>query len=352
MRYRVECSGMRLLLGWCAALLMSAGSPVWAQWSLLTSNTQASLRGIVSLDGGKVAWASGTRGTVVRTTDGGQSWRTCAVPEGAQSLDFRGVQALDQNVAVVMSSGPGQQSRVYKTTDGCATWKLVFTNPDAPDGFFDALRVSDSSSMELIGDPVRGVFPRFRGTQFGDRWEREPTAAVPAETGESLFAASNSVLVPIGDGWLFVTGGPVSRSHLSGGATTMAEIPLPHGESAGAFAVATGRSANVLVAVGGDYKKPDQATGTCAVSRDGGRHWTAADTPPHGYRSAVAYDPSANRWIAVGPNGTDVSTDDGRHWSAWRPGSGEAADADQQWNAISLPYVVGPKGRIGKLAHR
>ena len=53
----------------------------------------------------------------------------------------------------------------------------------------------------------------------------------------------------------------------------------------------------------------------------------------------------------VGPNGTDISTDDGRNWRALRPDPalGEAADADEHWNALSLPFVVGPHGRIGKL---
>jgi hypothetical protein len=78
----------------------------------------------------------------------------------------------------------------------------------------------------------------------------------------------------------------------------------------------------------------------------------AAETMPHGYRSAVAWDAGANEWITVGPNGTDISTDDGKNWRALQPdvGRGEAADADRNWNALSLPFVVGPKGRIGKRA--
>jgi hypothetical protein len=63
----------------------------------------------------------------------------------------------------------------------------------------------------------------------------------------------------------------------------------------------------------------------------------------------VAYDTNADAWITVGPNGTDISTDDGRNWRALRPGPGEAPDADRNWNALSLPFVVGPKGRIGML---
>ena len=77
--------------------------------------------------------------------------------------------------------------------------------------------------------------------------------------------------------------------------------------------------------------------------------WQDAQTPPHGYRSAVAYDPAAKTWITVGPNGTDISTDDGRNWRALKPSATDTPGADRDWNALSLPFVVGPHGRIGKL---
>jgi hypothetical protein len=104
------------------------------------------------------------------------------------------------------------------------------------------------------------------------------------------------------------------------------------------------------VAVGGDYRKPDDSTRTAAYSNEKDS-WTAAQTPPHGYRSSVAYDEKLKTWITVGPNGTDISTDDGKNWRAVHPSAAlhEPPDADRNWNAISLPYVVGPKGRIGKL---
>ena len=55
--------------------------------------------------------------------DGGYLWQGCAIPPGAEKLDFRGIQAFDENTAIVMSSGKGDLSRLYKTTDGCRTWK-------------------------------------------------------------------------------------------------------------------------------------------------------------------------------------------------------------------------------------
>ncbi len=118
-------------------LTFLAASSSHAQWTLQTSNTTADLRGIHSIGGG-VAWASGTNGTVLRTEDGGYVWQSCTVPPGAEKLDFRGIQAFDANTAIVMSSGKGDLSRLYKTTDGCHSWKLLFTNPDK-DGFWDAI---------------------------------------------------------------------------------------------------------------------------------------------------------------------------------------------------------------------
>src|ERR1700735_397666 len=137
---------------------------IQAQCDFEDSNSTASLRGIHNVGGG-VAWASGTNGTVLRTEDGGYLWQTCAIPPGAEKLDFRGIQAFDENTAIVMSSGPGDLSRLYKTTDGCQTWKLLFTNPDK-EGFWDAIvaRVTEVGPGDVC-DPGSKV---ITGTILGD----------------------------------------------------------------------------------------------------------------------------------------------------------------------------------------
>ena len=100
--------------------LALAADRVPAQIALQDSHSTASLRGIHSLDGG-IAWASGTGGTVLRTTDSGRTWRECTVPPNGEKLDFRAVQAFDENTALVMSAGTGGLSRLDKTTDACRT---------------------------------------------------------------------------------------------------------------------------------------------------------------------------------------------------------------------------------------
>jgi hypothetical protein len=124
-------------------------------------------------------------------------------------------------------------------------------------------------------------------------------------------------------------------------------------DSAGAFSVAyrypvtigvcaecTFNDNSLFVAVGGDYTKPNESAATAAWSADGGGQWTAAETPPHGYRSAVEWSDALRAWVAVGTNGSDLSRDDGKTWQRLDDGN---------WNALSLPFVVGPNGRIAKL---
>jgi photosystem II stability/assembly factor-like uncharacterized protein len=333
-------------------LTVTSGS-IRAQWTLEDSTTTADLRGIDSVGGG-VAWASGTNGTVVRTEDGGYEWQPCAVPPGAEHLDFRGIQAFDANTAIVMSSGKGDLSRLYKTTDGCQTWRPVFTNPDE-DGFWDALLLNRyDKDGEVLGDPVNGQFSLWKSADRGNTWTRSHAKGLDALNDEGAFAASNSSLF-LDEAFAtgFVTGGESgARIFLSEDKNfTVHTLPLrSDAQSAGGFSIYA-RDSCCWVVVGGDYLKPNSSTETAAYTRDGGNAWHAAQTMPHGYRSSVAYVTATKTWITVGPNGTDISTDDGHNWRAVHPDPTlhESPDADCHWNALSLPFVVGPHGRIGKL---
>ena len=227
-----------------------------AQWQLQTSNTTADLRGIHSIGKG-VAWASGTNGTVLRTEDGGYVWQSCSIPPNAEHLDFRGIQAFDANTAIVMSSGKGDLSRLYKTTDGCHSWKLLFTNPD-PDGFWDALVLNRfAKDGELLGDPVNGKFAFWETEDKGNSWQRPKTGGLDSLTDEGAFAASNSSLFlneEFATG--FVTGGPSGARILTNTGQTEAEAfkshacDYDHGGSCRAYHC-SGHAVNAQLAAGG-----------------------------------------------------------------------------------------------------
>jgi hypothetical protein len=362
-----------------ALLILLLTTTTQAQFQIQNSHTTASLRGIHALND-QIAWASGTQGTVLHTTDGGTTWQTCTTPPNDENLDFRGIQAFDQNTAIVMSSGKGDLSRLYKTTDACHTWKLLFTNPDK-EGFWDAIKMSskDHNFGVLLGDPVDGIFVVLLTFDGGKKWERQTLRPTAEINGESVFAASNSsLLISYPGGRMFGTGGrggpriislgsgptdvyegDVSKTKKLPWDTTLSSETLPmkwKSVTSGVFSLAASNASSTIVAVGGNFARPDDRDGTAWTnvfenSSDPEKMFVfkAAQTPPHGYRSSVAYDPTTKTWITVGPNGTDISRDDGRNWTALKPGLNDPPDAAKNWNALSLPFVVGPNGRIGKL---
>ncbi len=313
-------------------------------WDLQNSGTTASLRGVSAVNA-RVVWASGSGGTFLKTTDGGSTWAAAKVP-GAEALDFRDVHGVDERVAYLLSSGPGDKSRIYRTADGGQQWRLQFTNPDAK-GFLDAFAFWDARHGIVVGDPVDGRFVVLTTGDGGEHWERRPTP--PAMPEEGAFAASGTCLVVAGtrEAW-FATGGPkgarVFRTVDGGAAWTVAVTPIRNdGPSAGIFSVAFS-DVRHGIAVGGDYNQPAETTGNVAVTMDGGRTWTTSPgAPPAGFRSAVAWLAPRNLWIAAGTSGSDSSADGGKTWKRFDTGA---------FNAIGVAgadaWAVGPRGRIAR----
>jgi photosystem II stability/assembly factor-like uncharacterized protein len=310
---------MRLIVAILGTTLLCNVSA--AQWTRQQSGTKARLRGLAVVDA-NVAWASGTQGTYVRTTDGGITWKSAMVP-GAADLDFRDVYAADLRTAFLLSIGEGEKSRIYRTADGGKTWALRFINHD-PRGFLDAIAFWDADHGIAMGDPVDGRFTILTTGDGGLSWKKSLPESMPlAKNGEGAFAASGTCLVVQGDrnAW-FATGGAavsrVFRTADNGQTWTAYETPIPAGKpSAGIFSLAF-RDRLHGVAVGGDYKAPEQATSVVAKTSDGGLTWTMPAGPgPGGYRSTVSFVPGTTKpmVVAAGPTGSDLSSDGGEIWT-------------------------------------
>ncbi|MGI5417323.1 WD40/YVTN/BNR-like repeat-containing protein [Actinomadura luteofluorescens] len=317
-------------------------------WRLTPTGSEARFRGLAAV-GRETAWLAGSGGTVLRTTDGGRTWRDVA-PAGAEGLEFRDVEAFDARRAVVLAIGEGDASRVYRTSDGGATWTLGFENDD-PRAFYDCVTFFDSRHGLAVSDPVDGRFRIISTGDAGRSWRVLPSEGMPpALEGEAGFAASGQCLVSHGsrDVWLATGGASRSRVFHSGdrGLTwTVADTPLPSSASQGVFAVAF-RDSRHGVAVGGDYRPGQPSPAAAATTSDGGRTWRAARRPPAEYRSGAVWPAYAGpAALAVGPTGSDGTLDGGRTWTRFDTGSFDTVDCAPDGGC----WAAGEKGRAARL---
>ncbi|WP_234436885.1 WD40/YVTN/BNR-like repeat-containing protein [Streptomyces maremycinicus] len=349
---RVVAAACGAALALLTALPAQAGTPGprTPHWDLKETGTAAvRFRGLAAVDR-HTAWVSGTAGTVLRTTDGGGSWRDVS-PPGAADLQFRDIEAFDARHAVVLAIGEGEASRVYRTEDGGTTWTESFRNTDAH-AFYDCLTFFDRRHGLAMSDPVDGKFRILSTGDGGRSWKVLPNAGMPAALdGEAGFAASGQCLVASGprDVWL-ATGGAararVLHSSDRGLTWTAADTPVPAGDPArGVFAVAF-RDRTHGLAVGGDYRADQPSPRAAAATGDAGRTWRPAATAPPAYRSGVAWLPhSRSAALAVGPTGTDLTTDAGRTWRTLDTGSYDTVDCTPDHAC----WAAGEQGRVARL---
>ncbi|GAB2586043.1 WD40/YVTN/BNR-like repeat-containing protein [Spirosoma areae] len=316
-----------------------------AQWQPQVIGTDASFRA-VSVASADVAWIGGTKGTFVRTADGGKTWQTGTVPD-AQTCDFRDVQAIDAQTAYLMSAGPAEQgqARLYKTTNGGQTWSLLFQTQQQG-VFFDSMDFWDTDHGIVVSDPIDSKWFMLTTDDGGKTWQPVPQATLPLmESKEAAFAASGTSLVVQGkrNVWIASGGGRfgrVFRSTDRGHTWAVSNTPLPGGETTGLFGMQF-FSTKIGVVVGGNYKQEQQRGPNAAITRDGGKTWElVAPTDPPGLKEAIALLPG-DRLVAVGPSGTSLSADQGQTWQRL-----DTEGFHSLACAKGTCYAVGAKGKV------
>jgi photosystem II stability/assembly factor-like uncharacterized protein len=314
-------------------------------WELTPTGSTARLRGLSAVSE-EIAWASGSQGTVLRTTDKGATWQSVG-PPGTANLQFRDIEAFDADTAVILSIGTGADSRIYRTSDAGQTWSLVFVN-DEPQAFYDCMAWFDKHRGLALSDPVNGRFRILATTDGGQSWRVLDADMPPALPGEFAFAASGQCITAAGgrDAWFGTGGDAVARVFHSGdrGHTwTVHETPIRSGPSAGIFALAF-RDARHGIAAGGDFFLPAASPAALAVTDDGGRTWSLVADAPNQYRSGAHWVTGRDA-IIVGPTGSDASFDQGRSWHRFDSGSFDTVDCA----GGHACWASGEQGRVAYL---
>jgi photosystem II stability/assembly factor-like uncharacterized protein len=304
---------IKLILG----LILLFSATVQAQWQSQNSGTTAHFRAISVVDD-EVVWIGGSKGTVLKTTNGGQTWEQKSVI-GAEKLDFRGIAAIDANRAIALSAGLAEDgaARIYRTSDGGQNWQLVWQT-DQKGVFMDGVHFWDKKHGIAFGDPIDNRLFLLTTSDGGKSWKQFKGNNLPLMLpNEAAFAASNSTMIVEGKKNVWIgTGGSnkarVFRSSNRGKTWQISTTPINAGAASGIFGLRFFDAQNGM-AVGGDYKNEDAISRNVIETNDGGQTWQTKNIEL-GFREAVVK--VKQKLIVVGPTGSNISADNGQTWQA------------------------------------
>lgn len=330
--------------------------------------SKTSFRGLSVVDD-QTIWVSGSRGTVARSIDGGKTF-TYNQLKGYEKSDFRDIEAFDDKRAVIMSSGT--PAYILKTINGGQTWKEVYKNTDTA-YFLDAMDFWDDKRGMLVGDPINGHFVLLQTNNGGETWQELDTTKTPkAMEGEAVFAASGTSLRCLDKKTFgFVTGGGSSHLFISNSKCSYNKsypLHILKGQSGqGTFSFY--RSKRFWMFAGGDYMNDTQTTKPnfyYSINLDDKNEFGIGEFENiHGYKSSIELiteGPREGRYgyphfISTGTSGTEIGTrvctfiSTEFMWSRSNRVTSEPFHVVRKAKKGKAVFLAGPKGKIGKLIY-
>lgn len=333
-------------------LLISIHGITQSKIEIITEQKGISLRGL-SIPNDNIIWASGSKGTIAKSNDGGNHFEWMQV-KGYEERDFRAIHAFDDKEAIIVAvSAPGI---ILKTKDGGMNWYKVYENSDTSI-FLDAIQFKDDQKGMVIGDPIHHHIVLLETKDRGESWQQIQNKFFKSHVkkGESFFASSSTNLCFDFQHVYFVSGGIHSRFWENGHAK---DIPIIMGSSStGANSIAISPNQNTIVIVGGDFTN-DQLSEKNFVRLDRYRkphtenkrvfkyQWLINTNvqSPSGYKSCVQFINNKNL-VVCGTSGVDFSDNLGEKWDRI---------SDQSFHVLKVQpgtqnvFFAGSGGRIGR----
>lgn len=315
-------------------------------WKKIEVSAKSNLHGL-HVTNKDVIWACGDDGTILASNNGGVSWKESKVedqdyPDGPLLLDVHG---FDDATAIAISGE--NPAKIYRTTNGGLRWKTMLKYP-GDNIFFRSLSFWDDHRGIVMGNAIDGRMLLLRTSDGGVVWKRLKSDHRPTvNRGETAMLSNGSNMESKGSQMLVVgLGGAETGSHDNSRVLVSKDfcqtwvsgsVPVRRSETGGIFSVHFTTEKDGVV-IGGDAKNPKVTDRVYAVTSDGGNSWGVPSPafPPSGFRSCVAQYVDGNeiKLVAVGPSGTDLSTDLGNKWRKV---------SDKGFRVVSFS----PEGKIG-----
>lgn len=265
---------------------------------------------------------------VTRTTNGGTTWTAANITGPGSNALISDIAAVDANTAWVITApytSGTNANRIWKTTDGGATWAQQTSVGFAAASFGNQIYFWDANNGWACGDPIAdGKFEMYKTSNGGATWTAVPGR--PAAEGDYSYVALKEV---VGDNiWFGTDLGRILHSTDRGNTWTANVSPVidfggvTTAGSSGVMAFKDG-SNGLLIAIDGAGSAATTTAGLYKTT-DGGANWEPVETTGTWYFGDITYVPGTeNTYVSTGINsgnagfmGSAYSTDGGVTWTS------------------------------------
>ena len=303
---------MKPVLLFCSLLMVSLwGKPIVGNtqndnWNIQNSGAVTSLSSVYFIDN-HTGWAVGDSGTILKTTDGGNTWNK----QNAKTTNYlSSVCFVDFQTGWVV----GESGTIFKTTDGGISWNTQ--NSGVTNHLFSVYFVDDSNGW-AVGESGTILMTSDGGTTWhtqnsGTNLNLYSVHFVDHQTG---YVVGGGVI-----GIIRSFGTPIILKTNNGGQSW---ISLSISKTLILYSVFF-IDTQIGWIVGEEYSTPfglEFKTPTIAMTTDGGETWTISYSSGSGELSSVYFPDNQNGW-AVGTDGNILhSTDGGITWTVENSGT-------------------------------
>lgn len=287
-------------------------------WNVQEEPTNSTLHGVHFIDADN-GWVVGEEGTLLRTTDGGQTWSGSSQESPDRLYDVQFLDADNGWIAVDLFSS--LRSALLHTTDGGDTWNEVFPGSSMTGPVLRSVHFLDLNTGWAFGDG--GTI--FHTVDGGETWEEQHN--VNADISAGMF-------INEGFGWLAASNGYVYRYNVTNGFWGFLE---------------TGVTGPL-----NDLHFVDTTTGWAAGSdgvilrtTDSGLTWTRLDTGVDNALLSITFVDTQNGW-ATGTNGLILQTADGGQTWTEQDSTTTNTLRDVHFEDAEIGWAVGNHGTIVK----
>lgn len=169
-RKLISAAAVILFLNICG-IQAQTGNNCSYTWTNQTSGTLNLFYSVKALSG-QLCWAGGANGTVLKTSDGGNTWMNANPNAGVITGDVLFIEALDENNAWVTTTPPSSNTFIFRTTNGGTNWIQVYTNNG---GNINGIKMVSASNGFAFGSPVSGTWNILVTSNGGANWSAFPT---------------------------------------------------------------------------------------------------------------------------------------------------------------------------------